>query len=174
MTLRDNIDDFVYAQSKPILHYIKKEDLEKYFKFTFVRNPWDRMVSLFYFISNRNGTISRFLNLPADRYYHSKYNGDFNLFMKDFAKGFVPYQHLFKPQYYITTKNLDLFDFIGRFENLQEDYNHVCSLCGIQRHDLFHYNKSKHLMYKELYNDFSKKIVERIYKKDIELFDYDF
>lgn len=121
----------------------------KYFKFTFVRNPWDKAVSEWkYFnkVENLNLTLRQSLmtQFPFP---------DHNIHQTVFAKN---------------------CDFIGRFENLQEDFNIVCNKIGIPRIKLPHDNKTKHKHYTEYYNDETREIVEQKFSKDIKYFGYKF
>lgn len=141
-----------------------------YFKFSFVRNPWDRMVSLkrfkkFYGISFRKGKINmgkymkKFAQIEVDPRSESK-NDKFNPI---------------KNAVYLNILNAEL-DFIGRFENLNEDFEFICKSIGdippLLSNDLMHQSNHKH--YTEYYNDKKKQIVAEKYAKDIEYFGYEF
>ena len=66
------------------------------------------------------------------------------------------------------------FDFIGRYENLQQDFDHVCDSIGIPRRILPHANKSRRKPYWKYYNTKTRDIVAEIFREDIEYFGYEF
>ena len=130
-------------------HCIKKfPNYKNYFSFAFVRNPWDRMLSFYFFKRNiskidKNTSFKNFLELPI-------------LNQHSYIKGFGNNS------------------FIGRFENFQEDFNIICDKIGIPRQELPHKNKTEHKHYTEYYDDETRKIVAEKYAKDIEMFKYKF
>jgi len=139
-------------------------DLKKYFKFTFCRNPFDRMVSnysMFTQIGGRSKQIQQFNNNPI------------KLSFSEFVKLACQHtNHHWVPQYdFIRGYEID---YIGRLENMQQDFDIVCDKIGIARQQLPHINKSKHKHYTEYYDDETRQIVAEKYAKDIEHFGYKF
>jgi len=143
------------------LGYIDRRRAKEYFKFSFVRNPWDRLVSEY------------------------KYRYQNKVLFKDFVKQIKitsnrpcsdTLRHLL-PQYVFLfdEEGKPLVDFIGRFENLQEDFNKVFKKLNIPGGNLGKRNvfyRRKHYSY--YYDKETKNIVSEIYKKDIEIFGYKF
>ena len=154
--------DIMFGQNAQ--HFTYKEILKKsnknlsnYFSFSFVRNPWSRMVSEFFWRKH------------------------FPKLRKRTFKDFVLKTHEFKdvhilPQtiFVLDKGGKQLVDFIGKTENLQEDFNIVCDKIGIPQQQLPHKNKTKHKHYTEYYDDETKQIVAEKYAKDIEYFGYKF
>ena len=141
-------------------------NIENYFVFTFVRNPWSRLVSYY-------SQMKRPINLKDSnrkKLYDLANGSTFCNFLKKLNKfaGGKDVQNNF----YLL--NGTPIDFIGRFENLQEDFNVVCDKIGIPRQELPHKNKSKHKHYTEYYDEETKQIVAETYAKDIEYFGYEF
>ena len=138
---------------------------EEYFCFSFVRNPWDLLVSLYYY--NKINKVSSFSDMISSINHESA------------KKLFSPNGNLKTYHYKIFHFGPSCFineniDFIGKFESLQEDFNTVCDKIGMPRQKLPHKNKSKHKHYTEYYDDETRQIVAKKYAKDIEYFGYEF
>ena len=125
-----------------------KKHFNAYFKFTFVRNPWDREVSRWKWFALARGEDVSFK-------YHLQCKGN------NYSR-------------WICEDGQYLTDFIGRFENLQGDFDIICDKLGISRQELPHYNKTNHKHYTEYYDDETREIVARRYAGDIEYFGYKF
>lgn len=146
------------------------QDYEDYFSFAFVRNPWDRAVSDYFWIKKDlkiKDTFKNFLllennfNTPKLSYPHlnSFGRGDHVLAQSDFI---------------LNSRGEQIVNFIGKFENLQQDFNIVCDKIGIPKQRLPHKNKGDHKHYTEYYNNETCEIVAEKYKKDVEYFNYEF
>ena len=144
----------------------EKINLDEYFKFAFCRNPWDRKVSQYFFGRQQAekghewAVVNKKLQKP----------------FKDFASGadnwgdFRDGQH----QWVLDKEGKLGLDFIGKSENLQEDFNYVCEKIGLPQMELPHSNKSKHKHYTEYYDEEAKNLFDKNYSKDIEFFNYKF
>ncbi len=143
------------------------------FKFVFVRNPWDRLLSTW---KDKVETQWTKWSRQEPKEYHKwrigrfeKYkNKDFNFFVKDV----IPSEDRH------TELQINLFhtdvNFIGRFENFKKDFNTLCEKIGIPHQQLPHKNKTEHKHYTEYYDDETKSIVAEKYAKDIEYLNYKF
>jgi len=141
---------------------------EKYYKFTFVRNPWDRVVS------------SYFYNLAMAKKKINMNDHDRNKIILYDKEGFNNYiiNHLedSKSRFFLPYDcwiGKHKYDFIGKLENFEENMKLVCNDLKISFKNV-HINKSKHKTYKEYYNNKAKDIVKDLYKKDIDRFSYCF
>lgn len=150
----------------------KKEYAEywdEYFKFSFVRNPWSRMVSL-----AKHGMMDvKITNGELD------ISGYVERFQKDevtleFDYRFEDVDNLIKPTH---TKNAiyenmidEELDFIGKFENLGEDFKYILDVIGIE-------TNIKEKPFRDYAHLYSDKVIEQVHdlhKKDIERYDYKF
>jgi chondroitin 4-sulfotransferase 11 len=156
-----------------------------YFKFTFVRNPYDRLVSCYF------NKIKHNPNLTDKSYYKGVHRGllknsknfnsemDFKSFVKEVSKikDNVADVHIRSQYTFITTKRGDVpINYIGKFENLEKDYKKVCEkICVNNPPNLSKENKSnRNKDYRKYYDEEIKKLVKQRYKKDLKLFNYKF
>lgn len=158
-----------------IYDYNTNVNIDNYYKFCFVRNPFDRLISSFFkdyerIISNYNiYYFSDFVYLLYDKLYENFIPPkNFNMFS---------YTNYFKiiqviPQYlFISINNSIKMDFIGRFESITEHWNFLSKKFDFKQ-NITKFNSGKHDHYSVYYNNNLKKKVEKIYAKDFELFEY--
>ena len=160
--------------------FVSAEEFSDLFTFSFVRNPYERLVSEYLYrnyFSHRNFRDFVLNRLPAPGW-----NDD--------------YRHVM-PQYDMLhdSNGRLLVDFVGRFERLQQDFDEVCQRLGIDDSELPHRNpsnkRSRNLKrrvrnfvfrngegdkrhYTDFYDDETRAAVSRLYHRDIETFGYAF
>ncbi|NPD47865.1 sulfotransferase family protein [Lentimicrobium sp. S6] len=142
-------------------------DYKDYFKFGFVRNPWDRFVSGWL-----NKVIKKnALNLDPDQYAEMKNFDNFVNYCSQFDLD--TWNSHFRRQ----NKLIDLneVDFIGRFENFEDDLRYVFTKLNLPLNNISKKNSTKHRTeYQRYYSDKSKRMIEELYQKDIQVFGYSF
>jgi hypothetical protein len=139
---------------------IGEKAFDSYFKFGIVRNPWDWQVSIYTYVFNKTShplhkTIRRLSNF--DEYLEWRFTKPI-IYQKNF---------LFSKQ------NKQIVDYIGRFENLKDDFNEICSRLNISA-TLRKRNISSTRPYQEYYNKKTIDLVRKKLEPDIRLFKYDF
>jgi Sulfotransferase family len=138
-----------------------------YFKFSFVRNPWDRLVSAYHYIITRRTGLDRVTN-------HDTFESFLSSFIEEPSR-YLKLQY-FKPQssFLVNDKGEMPLDFLGRFETFEKDLGVVLREIGIRRTFFKHRKKSKRSDYREYYSADSSKAVGEIYRSDVEHFGYEF
>jgi len=142
-----------------------------YLKFSIARNPWERVVSLYTWLTRNDPAFK-----PQKRFYHrlgipydelKETRKLFSIFVNNDWKT--------NDRFYIIDDELCV-DFIIRYENLMEDFGELCKRIGLPQVELPHlkagFRKGYH--YSEYYDEESKAIVAERHKDDIRLFGYQF
>lgn len=134
-----------------------------HFKFAFVRNPWDRVVS----------TYCNMILTRKHKFYQQCFGKDFSYFVD-----FINKRDLTDIDVHIMLQSklipLESVDFIGRFERFDEDLRLVLQVLGLDDVAIPHKNASAHPHYSRYYSEKTKKIIAKKYKADIEAFGYVF
>lgn len=141
----------------------KRGDIDNYFKFCVVRNPWDRAISFFWY------------NNLIDLCFHKK-DFDKNKFIEqtnfEDCVSFCSHEDKVKMDYFI------------KYERLQRDFDFVCDRLSIphcrlknlnavaQRDGVFY--KGKKIHYRDLYDSEMIQHVKKTYAEDIDRFGYTF
>ena len=139
---------------------------KSFFKFAFVRNPFDRLASCFRHVIQK-GAMQ---NIQEHPQLHR--NMSFEQFVDVVEKIEIKNMDIhFRPQY---TFIPDKPDFLGKFESLEEDYIKVCEKIGIKNPpQILHKNKTDKTIFKDYYTKESIGKVLKIYEKDFKLFNYE-
>ena len=148
---------------------VSKQNWKEYFKFTFIRNPWDR-------------AYSDYLWIQKDRKIHGNFKeyllqeGPFDKVLND--KNTMEYRgdHVVPQSDFFSEEGMYKLDFVGRFENLNADIENINQQLSISEVFQTHAKKSRNRFshYSHFYTNSWKKSVEQKYKNDIEIFGYQF
>jgi hypothetical protein len=147
---------------------------DEYFKFAFVRNPWDRLVSWYTMVTTypRGGNeLWQYVRDNSSNFEEFIYNCTDDVPIR---KG-VYYSFARNQLDYVTDENGELLvDFIGKLENFDEDIHKVFSRIGVDLERIPRKNRSRHQHYSTFYTPETEMIVRERFERDIEYFGYEF
>jgi hypothetical protein len=161
-------DRYNHFTATELCELVGESEFDRMYKFCFVRNPWDRVVSEFRF---RKWTWQN--NLTSD----SNFSDWVRSAYVDKDPEFCDWPKMFMPQLeWLTDENGRIaVDFVGRFENLQKDFDRICDAVAMPAKRLGYENKSgARTDYRTFFDVETKAIVGDVFKADIEYFGYEF
>jgi hypothetical protein len=130
-----------------------------YLKFGFVRNPYDRFISVCFFLNRQNAEFS-----------------DNSLAWMKSALSHPRFQQrvLVRPQIeqLVDSTGEIALDIIGRYESLQASLDEILQILNLNRISLEVKNSSKHDHYREHYDDELREMVSTFYTEDLRRFNY--
>lgn len=128
-----------------------------YFTFSGIRNPWDRITSVYFYIVKDRYKIS------FEQYIKNitKYDKDENL-----------YAHRIPCTNHTHYNGEQIVDFTYRYENINKDFAYVAKKLKLNSVKLPHVNKTNHAHYRRYFNQEMKNIIAELFKNDIEAFGY--
>jgi hypothetical protein len=152
-----------------IAERIGQDKFRRYFKFAFVRNPWDRLVSTYF---KQDLITKSLLNFDQD-FTNFVYQLD------EIWRSLDEVKHIHKshliPQTNIIYNDDDelMIDFLGRFESFQKDVEEIRERLKITKQTSIT-NSTVHKPYQRYYNEETVEIVRRLYERDVRFFNYEF
>lgn len=138
------------------------EQFSQYFKFTIVRNPWDRAYSWYKNVTKDEVQKKRLKIKDGESFEDA--------LLKNIGKDML------RPQTYWIKKfdgTIEL-DFIARFENINDDFQTISRLLNLKGVSLPHELKSFGSSYKDQYNEKTKTLIADFYSEEIRIFNYKF
>ena len=154
-----------HAKAFEVKEKLGNRKFDSYYKFTFVRNPFDFLVSLYFYILQSR--------------YHRLHSVVVKMSFLEFLRWHIATNPSRQLDFIVDPSNgKRLIDYIGRFETLAQDITIIQENVGINvKRSIEHKNmssKRKKKDYRKYYNEESRVMVEEYFKTDLELLGYDF
>ncbi len=127
-----------------------------YYKFSFERNPWDRQVSWYHYKTKSKADGAR----PS-----------FDAFNADQRRAWVENWDLY------TQADKPILDFVGRYENLDEDFERVLERIGLSGQVILpkaNVSRDRAQGYRQYYTASARQLIGGWYAREIQHFGYDF
>lgn len=159
---------------------IYKDYWDDYFKFSFVRNPWSRMVSMCKYGNShpRKWNQTYGVDISSGKLNLDNYKKIYNRGIEvdpRFKYKEEKYENIIPNAVYLNILNEEI-DFVGKFENLERDIEYVSEKIKknlkLSREEYSGFTKKHHYSY--YYTEQSKNDVYDIYKHDIGAYEYKF
>lgn len=172
---KNNLNDLVHMKLSEMKNYFydkekryNKIKFRDYFKFTVLRNPWERMVSIYEY-RKETSKKSYWQNIRKKNY-------NFNEFLKYFLDLFGLEELISRGNYlkYITLNKKIKVDYAINFHNFEKDFKVIKKIKIGKKNLIQKLRKSNKKDYRKYYNSESLDLINDIHKDDIEIFKFDF
>jgi len=142
------------------------------FSFAFVRNPFDRMVSAYYWHKKYKHKFGEAARISFGRFVDVALDWSIGFQVRTTWQQYVRHHTIPQTHPY---HGLQYAKFIGRFEAIQDDFKVVANRLGVDANELPHVNKSnKPKGYRQFFDKQLRARVERFYRQDLDQLGYNF
>jgi hypothetical protein len=143
--------------------YISEKFNKSSFKFCFSRNPYDRAVSLYFYLKKTNRIDQNWSFLSFCRYLRQHGCEKIGLYNRHGLSQCNPQVKWIEGIH---------MDYCGKVEHIQKDLLKVLDALELPASKVLHLNITRHQKYRDYYCNESKQIVEEFYEKDFRFFNY--
>ena len=155
----------LYRRAKYLMNQsgsVSREQFGRYYKFTFVRNPWARV-------------FSWYKNVMRDEIHRQSFQVSDQCSFKEFLRRFAGKQMIRPQLHWIKDVRGKIpLDFVGRYENLEVDFGRVAEAIGLKDKSLTKLLPGESTGYAASYDDETRDLVAKVYAEEILLFKYKF
>jgi hypothetical protein len=165
----------LFSKHIPAVHARDRVDPEVWegsFKFAFVRNPWDWVISNLAFNRRKLPFTTPFdpqRRITAEQVLELR-----GFWRERYHRGITWEETITQRGKLVDRDGRMLVDFVGRLERIQEDFDEVCDRTGLPRARLPHLNRTRRRDYRFYYDDATRDLVGDLYREDVEAFSYRF
>lgn len=157
-----------HLMATEVIDRIGAEKWNNAYKFTLVRNPWDKVVSHYEYRRKKDKTGIASGNIAFGDWVKMTYGENKDCTYYNNPRSFQPQVDWLKDKH-----GRIAMDFVGKFETINEDFKHIKQVIGVDA-ALPHLNASKRESYQSYYDDETREIIANWFREDIEVFDYSF
>lgn len=148
-----------HATARELRAHLGEQVWQDYFKFTIVRNPWDRVASWF------NCDYFRRQGISFEDWLIAGGLGDPDYSINHIAPATL---------WLLDEQGRLAVDFVGRYETYRQDLLYALGRVGLNVQSIPHLNASRKIDYRDLYTPKGRDIVAEFYAEDIARFGYSF
>lgn len=151
------------------LDYSSRPDFDHYTTFAVVRNPWDRVVSA-YFFDVQKAALGKHLDK------HNRALAARGASFEEYVRGADYTKNLLRPQlrWLCDSEKRIAVAHILRMEQLASDFERMAAQLNIKAPEIPHANRTSHKPYSEYYTQETQDIVANAYKEEIAAFGFQF
>ena len=156
-----------HAQAREIQQYLGDFRFNEYYKFAFVRNSWDWLVSLYFYIRRTETHINHHL---ANQ-----------LTFKEFLQFYLETNPPLQLDFLTDDKNNIIVDKIGRFDRLHQDFAEILKSIPIENNlgispelKMVNISSNRSRNYQQYYDRESSNWVRKYFQADIAYFEFQF
>jgi len=153
-----------HFSSQALVQVIGRQRYDELFKFTIVRNPWDRLVTCYHYYQHKESSFEQWIK-----------NGMPNNIT---GSKFRPSSLIHQLGWFTDEEGNSMVDFIGKLENIDKDWKIICDFLKIDEPEKIpHKNKTRQARkkhYSTYYDEELKNLVGDMCSEEIKLLNYEF
>lgn len=160
---------FQHRTALEFIDLVGQDSWNRRFTFSFVRNPWDKVLSHYRFRVKTNQTELGTRTIPFSDWVIRAYGEQDPLYYDQ------PKMFMAQTGWICDPEGSVLVDFIGRFETLESDFSEVAQRLG-RKVELPHLKRSSEgrRSHRESYSGEAAAVIERVFRQDLDVFGYEY